>query len=88
MNDTIKKLQATGLYFESSDCSIATEPTSLVCEACGKTLMNLPKGSMLFTQTYGRCTCSWGCCETAKPTNRPHARHLGHRSCPIPTEVC
>jgi len=75
----VRKLKASGLYVEAHQSSVAKEPTNLVCEACNKTLMQIPTGGMLFTQTHGRCTCSWGCCETAKPTNRPHPRHLGHR---------
>lgn len=63
--------------YEVSRGSVAKTDTKLVCAACEKVLMEVPKGEMLFTQVVGRCTCSWGCCEMSK--GKVHARHLVHQ---------
>lgn len=68
-----------GTYFESSRCSKAKTDMVLYCDACGKVLMPIPAGDTLFTQTHGDCTCSWGCCEVSKASNKRHARHLAHK---------
>lgn len=63
--------------------SVLEEDVELYCNACDETLMKIPAGEHIFRQTKGLCSCSWECCATAQPGNKPHPRHLAHR---LPTE--
>jgi hypothetical protein len=79
MSDIIRQAEAAGLYVESHTGTKAKVATELYCENCNRLQMIIPVGQTIFEQTHGKCTCSWGCCATAKPTNSPHERHLRHR---------
>lgn len=78
-SEVVRQAEAAGLYVESHTGRVEFADYELVCGACQKVLMPLPAGSMIFSQTHGSCTCSWGCCDASRPTNRPHSRHLEHR---------
>jgi hypothetical protein len=78
-DELIRSAEEAGLYIESHQGSVAKTDSVLFCSACKKDLREIPKGDMLFTQTHGRCSCSWSCCEVAKPSNSAHARHLSYR---------
>jgi hypothetical protein len=84
-DELIRAAEAAGLYIESSTSSIATEDVEMFCENCGKTLMTRKRGEMLFTQTYGKCSCSWHCCEDVEAL--VHARHLAYREMRVAIKV-
>lgn len=68
------------MYWESHRGSVAKAACELYCKACDRTLLTHKAGDMQFTQTHGSCTCSWSCCDAAKPGNKPHGRHLAYRT--------
>ena len=72
------------MYIESHQGQTHNTPQVAFCSDCGTQYYI---ATFIFVQTRGQCSCSWGCCETSANTNRPHARHIQHRSATNADEV-
>lgn len=64
------------LVTESHSSVVHDAPVVSYCRHCGTRYFI---ATSTFQQTYGRCSCSWSCCDAARPGNRPHGRHIAVR---------
>jgi hypothetical protein len=56
----------------------------LCCAVCGKSLMHIHAGGLVFAPSTGwdgkeTCDCLWRCCAGALPANQRHPVHLAYR---------
>jgi hypothetical protein len=63
----------------------ATQDMVLYCASCGKQLMNITRGSVIFANAHDWqgnevCDCSWNCCSSAMPSGSRHPAHLAHKT--------
>lgn len=77
MADLVQMAEAAGLYVESHDSRKSAQDMLLYCTKCGRDLLVIKAGDLMFEQTHGKCTCSWACCAATTPEK--HERHLAHK---------
>jgi len=77
MDNLVAHINASGGHAESHSRKTFDHAVLALCAACGTRYFI---GNAVFVQTAGRCSCSWSCCDVARPGNKPHARHMDYRA--------